>query len=138
MSHNINTRHLARKQCCEGCGRPYVTPAKHGISFHGGWLYVGDSEVKITLTERGILEFMAARLGAIVHEDRLFSAVWGGLEVHQKIVQVYICKIRKKLLDTPLEIRTSHGQGFGLYFRAGFVGNSERTKPNAETTTHVD
>ena len=122
--------------CCDSCGRPFEVAEKNGIRFDGKTVYVAGTRLHMPLTERALFAFLAARMGSIVFRGRLFSAVWGGLDIAEKILDIYILKLRRKLADTPLEIRTSWGEGYGLFFKTA-VENCEPNHPTNPATENV-
>ena len=122
--------------CCDSCGRPFEVPEKNGIRLDGKTVYVGDKRIHMPLTERALFQFLVARMGSIVFRGRLFSAVWGGLDITEKVLDIYILKLRRKLADTPLEIRTSWGEGYGLFFKDP-VGNSGQIHPTNPATENL-
>jgi two-component system cell cycle response regulator CtrA len=74
--------------------------------------------VRVTAKEFAILEALALRGGAPLSKDRLMSQLYGGPdEPDLKIIDVYICKLRKKLAAAsggePF-VRTLRGHGYAL------------------------
>jgi DNA-binding winged helix-turn-helix (wHTH) protein len=69
-------------------------------------------EWKLSTTEASIFLFLNQNAGKVVYKDRLFAAVWGAdPEVEIKILDVMICKLRKKC---PATIATVWGVGYRL------------------------
>jgi two-component system cell cycle response regulator CtrA len=71
-----------------------------------------------TRSESLLLQFLESRLGNAVVKSALLQAItfYRGSDPEIKIVDVFICKIRKKLLSLglPYEIETVWGQGYRL------------------------
>lgn len=72
---------------------------------------------KLTKTEaRALLALHRVRQG-YMNRERLLVALYGmEIDVEPKIIDVLVCKIRRKLKDAGaiIPIRTFHGDGFGL------------------------
>lgn len=91
-----------------------------------GMVVANGSFAVLTGSETTILRELIARFPAVASKERLYNALYaldidGGAQ--EKIVDVMICKIRKKLAPLGIEITTSWGQGFALGV------NLQRTSP---------
>ncbi|XDZ63692.1 response regulator transcription factor [Alphaproteobacteria bacterium LSUCC0396] len=79
---------------------------------------VGEKRLDLTAKEFRIIEFLALRKGAVLSKDALLSHLYGGIdEPEPKIIDVFICKLRRKLVDNGTEglnIDTIWGQGYTL------------------------
>ena len=76
-----------------------------------------DTAVRLTPKETAILEVMMLRKGAIVTKASLLTQLYGGVdEPESKIIDVFICKLRKKLEQTGAVgyIGTAWGHGYVL------------------------
>lgn len=85
--------------------------------------------VRLTGKEYGMLELLALRKGATVSKEMILNHLYGGLdeEPEQKIIDVYICKIRKKLGDADQGrnyIETVWGRGYRLQEPEGETAQS--------------
>jgi two-component system, cell cycle response regulator CtrA len=59
---------------------------------------VDDQRVHLTGKEYGILELLSMRKGTIVTKAMFFDHLYGGMdEPELKIIDVFVCKLRKKL-----------------------------------------
>lgn len=76
------------------------------------------SPVALTCKEYDLLEALALRKGRTLDKDTLLSLLYGGLdEPNIKIIDVFVCKLRKKLtdaLDGACPIQTVWGRGYIL------------------------
>ncbi|HXL98540.1 MAG TPA: response regulator transcription factor [Rhizomicrobium sp.] len=76
------------------------------------------TEVKLTVKEYEMLEFLSVRKGVTLTKEAILSKLYGGMEApEQKIVDVFICKLRKKLAaatNGEHYIKTIWGQGYAL------------------------
>lgn len=105
-----------RSEChCPVCGgslpeMPVTLHPERGIVVAGG------AFVAMTAAEMGVLEALAEAYPNVVRKERIMDALYGlsGDEPNIKIVDVYICKIRKKTERIGVRIDTSWGQGYSL------------------------
>jgi two-component system cell cycle response regulator CtrA len=80
-------------------------------------VFSNEVQVPVTPKEYMILELMMLRKGTVLTKERFFDHLYGGLdEPDIKIIDVFICKIRKKLLAVGQEnlIMTVWGRGYTL------------------------
>ncbi|MBQ8651199.1 MAG: response regulator transcription factor [Alphaproteobacteria bacterium] len=57
-----------------------------------------DKEIKLTAKEYGILELLVLRKGSILPKEVFLSHIYGGInEPDSKIIDVIVCKLRKKI-----------------------------------------
>ena len=82
-----------------------------------GIVVAGDSFALLTGTETIVLRELITRYPDIASKERIHHTMYamdrdgGALE---KIVDVMICKLRKKISPLGIEITTSWGRGYGL------------------------
>lgn len=71
--------------------------------------------VHLTRHEYMLLELLALRTGLIVSKDSILGHLYSGYEMPDiRIVDVFICKIRKKLGDVGVLLETAWGRGYTL------------------------
>lgn len=79
---------------------------------------VRGTPLRLTSREYAILELLAVRKGATLSKDVFLNHLYGGMEEPEfKIIDVFICKLRKKLADALGEdvyIETVWGRGYVL------------------------
>ena len=79
---------------------------------------VGGQRVHLTGKEYQMLEFLSLRKGATITKEMFLSQLYGGMdEPEMKIIDVFICKLRKKLASASNDknyIETVWGQGYLL------------------------
>jgi two-component system cell cycle response regulator CtrA len=78
---------------------------------------VGESLVPLTGKEYQCLEFLALRRGTTVTKEMFLAHLYGGQdEPEMKIIDVFICKLRRKLADAgcPPLIETVWGRGYTI------------------------
>lgn len=76
---------------------------------------VADKAVHLTAKEYSILELLTLRKGTVLTKEFLLNHLYNGLdEPEMKIIDVFICKIRRKLAQAGLThfIGTQWGQGY--------------------------
>ncbi len=77
---------------------------------------VGDTRVELTSKEYQMFELLCLRKGNVVSKESFLDHLYGGMdEPEMKIIDVFICKLRKKIeksgASTPL-IQTVWGRGY--------------------------
>lgn len=80
-----------------------------------GRAWRGDREVRLTPTERGVLESLLRRKGLVVSKSEILGRVWSR-DRGPNIVEVYVGSLRNKL-DRPFQrqaIETIRGEGYRL------------------------
>ena len=79
---------------------------------------IGDARLDLMAKEFRIIEFLALRKGAVLSKDAFLNHLYGGIdEPEPKIIDVFMCKLRRKLADagaTGVVIDTIWGQGYIL------------------------
>jgi len=79
---------------------------------------IGSVRVPLTPTEYRILEYLALRMGSTLTKEMFLNYLYGGTdEPDLKIVDVYVCKLRKKLAAASggkNYIETVWGRGYNL------------------------
>jgi DNA-binding response OmpR family regulator len=79
-------------------------------------VFVGATEVELTLTEFKILEVMMRNRNIILSRDRLMSLALGkDFMAYDRVIDVHVSKLRAKLRvepDAPHYIKTVRGTGY--------------------------
>ena len=80
---------------------------------------IGGQPINLTMKEYAILELLALRQGTTLTKEMLLNQLYGGMdEPEMKIIDVFICKLRKKLAGTSgrrTYIETVWGRGYRLH-----------------------
>jgi two-component system cell cycle response regulator CtrA len=77
-----------------------IRAGKLEIDLHAKTAEVDGARVHLTAKEYAILELLALRKGTLVTRDTLFKSLYdGSTEPEQKIIDVFISKLRKKLRE---------------------------------------
>ncbi len=85
------------------------------INMNAKKIYARGKPVTLTKKEYQIAEILALRKGAVLSKEAILDHLYGGLdEPNPKIIDVFICKIRKKLLSMGVDdfIETNWGRGY--------------------------
>ncbi|MFT2093668.1 response regulator transcription factor [Acidiphilium multivorum] len=85
------------------------------VNMNAKKVFVGAREVAVTKKEYQIIELLALRKGCVLSKEAILDHLYGGLdEPNAKIIDVFICKIRKKLLaaDGQDVLVTNWGRGY--------------------------
>ena len=101
---------------CPTCGKPldfegYRLEAEAGIVIGGGKF------AALTRRETAIFELLWTRPGRVFTRSQIFDDLYSllaGDGPEEKILDVYICKLRKKLNGLGLSIETVWGAGYRL------------------------
>jgi len=79
---------------------------------------VGESRLDLTSKEYRILELLSLRKGSTLGKSHFLSHLYGGIdEPESKIIDMFICKLRRKLIESTggdNYIHTVWGQGYVL------------------------
>jgi two-component system cell cycle response regulator CtrA len=80
--------------------------------------YVDDSLLNLTTKEYSVLELLSLRKGSTLTKEMFLNHLYGGMdEPELKIIDVFVCKLRRKLaeaLDGRDYIETVWGRGYSL------------------------
>src|ERR1700743_670399 len=89
---------------------------------------VDDQPVHLTGTEYGILELLSLRKGTTLTKEMFLNHLYGGMdEPELKIIDVFVCKLRKKLTQATQGenyIETVWGRGYVLRDPPGEAGTA--------------
>jgi DNA-binding response OmpR family regulator len=101
---------------------------------------VDDVAIDLSAREVSLLEALFVRFGQIVSKERLLEQIYGGEgDVGLNTIEVYIHRLRKKVVGSGVSLRTIHGRGYVLEMEDGHApvirANAEasiaRTLPGA-------
>jgi two-component system, cell cycle response regulator CtrA len=95
-----------------------ITTGKLTVNLDAKTVEACGAKVDLTIKEYAMLEFLSIRKGAVLTKDAILNQLYGGMdEPEQKIIDVFICKLRKKLAaatNGEHYIKTVWGQGYEL------------------------
>jgi two-component system cell cycle response regulator CtrA len=89
---------------------------------------VDDQPLHLTIKEYGILELLSLRKGTTLTKEMFLNHLYGGMdEPELKIIDVFVCKLRKKLVQATggeHYIETVWGRGYALRDPEGIAAGS--------------
>lgn len=107
---------VVRRSC--GFASPQITAGPLTIDLGRKTVSIDGAQVHLTGKEYQMIELLGLRKGATVTKDSMLNHMYGGMdEPELKIIDVYICKLRKKLaVAAPgfTFIETVWGRGYTL------------------------
>jgi two-component system cell cycle response regulator CtrA len=102
----------------KGHSNAVITVGKLKIDTNTKMVFANGKQVRLTSREYAILELLAIRKGATLSKEVFLNHLYGGIEEPEfKIIDVFVCKLRKKLaeaLDGENYIETVWGRGYVL------------------------
>ena len=81
---------------------------------------VDGQTLTLSVKETGMLEALLSRFGRVVSKERLVEQLYGyDQEVSHNAIEVYVHRLRKKLVGSSVTVRTLYGRGYLLdYFNS--------------------
>jgi two-component system, cell cycle response regulator CtrA len=102
----------------KGHSRPDISIGGLTISLEHQWVEVCGSPINLSTKEYQIMEILALRSGSTVTKDAMLNHLYGSRDEPEiKIIDVFICKLRRKLraaLEGESYIETVWGRGYTL------------------------
>ena len=102
---------------CHGHSKPSVEIGVLRVDFEERRVFVHGRAVDLTVKEFAVVELLALRRGKVLSKENFLNHLYGGMnEPEVKIIDVFICKLRKKLarLGAGEMIATLRGRGYVL------------------------
>lgn len=104
-------RAVTRRQ--HGASDATVSTGNLRCNFATRTVTVGDAQVELTRREFILLEAFVSNLRRVLQKEELYSRLFGLTgEAGLNAIEVYIARLRRKLADADLEIRTLRGLGY--------------------------
>lgn len=102
----------------QGHSQSIIKTGKLAVNLDTASVDVGGVSIHLTGKEYGILELLSLRKGTTLTKEMFLNHLYGGMdEPELKIIDVFICKLRKKLADATdgdNYIETVWGRGYVL------------------------
>ncbi len=102
----------------KGHAQPKIEVGRLVVNMEARTAEVDDRPLPLTGKEYGILELLALRKGTTLTKEQFLNYLYGGMDEPQlKIIDVFICKLRKKLVAATggeSYIETVWGRGYVL------------------------
>src|SRR5579875_3196193 len=99
----------------KGFSQPMLKIGEVSLNLDSREVFVGENEVHLTGKEFAILELLVLRKGMVLTKETFLNHLYGGMdEPEMKIIDVFICKLRKKLAQAGAStlIGTVWGRGY--------------------------
>ena len=113
----------------KGHSQSVIDTGKLSVNLDTRTVEVGGQTIHLTGKEYGILELLSLRKGTTLTKDMFLNHLYGGMdEPELKIIDVFICKLRKKLSAATggaNYIETVWGRGYVLRDPNGRAGQTE-------------
>ena len=102
----------------QGHSQSIIDTGRLAVNLDAQTVEVDGQSVHLTGKEYGILELLSLRKGTTLTKEMFLNHLYGGMdEPELKIIDVFICKLRKKLstaMDGENYIQTVWGRGYVL------------------------
>lgn len=102
-----------------GAAPPVVTYG--GLSFDtvGRTAAVDGQAIPLSVHETGVLEVLLHRFGRVVSKEQLVEQLYTyDKEVSHNAIEVYVHRVRKKIIGAGISVRTLYGRGYLLDYAA--------------------
>ncbi|TPG41845.1 DNA-binding response regulator [Roseomonas nepalensis] len=116
-SQELVARIQAIVRRAKGFAQPSISVGSLTLDLGARGATVGGKPVHLTGKEYAILELLTLRKGAVMTKEAFLNHLYNGMdEPEMKIIDVFICKLRKKLVQAGCEdlIGTVWGRGYVL------------------------
>jgi len=102
----------------QGHAQPTITAGDLVVNLDEKSAYISNARIHLTAKEFQILEFLALRKGSTLTKEMILNQLYNGMdEPELKIIDVFVCKLRKKLASASGGqdfIETVWGRGYML------------------------
>ena len=99
----------------QGITEPEIVVGGLRLDLNGQRAYSGDNALELNAREWSALAYLAARPGRIVSKEQLMDALYGWDEANSvNAVEKVISRLRSKLLDAGISVRSIRGLGYSL------------------------
>lgn len=133
--NELNARVLAMIRRAKGFSRSSVQLGSVFLDLNAKEIAVQGKPVHLTTKEYGILELLIMRRGTALSKENFLDHLYGGIdEPDPKIIDVFICKVRKKLLEAGANniITTIWGRGYMVRDNQSMASGSRTTTATQE------
>jgi two-component system OmpR family response regulator len=99
----------------QGIAENEISLGRLVLDLKGRRALVDGAGVELSAREWAVLELLAARAGRVVSKDALMKSLYEwDEEVSPNAIEIYVHRVRKKLMDSGVTIRTIRGLGYLL------------------------
>ena len=97
----------------QGAVENEITVGRLAVDVKGRRAFVDGSPLALSARELAVLEVLAARAGRVVSKDAVMRSLYEwDADVGTNAIEIYVHRIRKKLQDSGVAIRTIRGLGY--------------------------
>jgi len=118
----------------KGHAESIIRTGNMSVNLDGRTVEVNDKSVHLTGKEYGILELLSLRKGTTLTKEMFLNHLYNGMdEPELKIIDVFVCKLRKKLAmasEDETYIHTVWGRGYVLRDPEGNSKNKDSRANN--------
>jgi two-component system cell cycle response regulator CtrA len=121
----------------KGFSQPTLRIGSLQLNLDSREVLVAGHQVHLTGKEYAILELLVLRKGMVLTKEAFLNHLYGGMdEPEMKIIDVFICKLRKKLAQAGADalIGTVWGRGYMLREPSSDGARSAAIHPTGEPT----
>jgi two-component system, OmpR family, response regulator len=99
----------------QGGAAPMVVYGGLGFDTVGRTASINGRTLTLSMHETGVLEVLLHRFGRVVSKEQLVEQLYSyDKEVSHNAIEVYVHRLRKKIADSGVTVRTLYGQGYLL------------------------
>ncbi len=99
----------------QGSATPIISFGQLGYDSVGRSASIEGKTLTLSVHETGVLEALLARFGRVVSKDQLVEQLYSyDEEVSHNAIEVYVHRVRKKIIGSDLMVRTLYGRGYML------------------------
>jgi two-component system, OmpR family, response regulator len=111
----LEARMRALVRRAQGIAENEISLGRLVLDLKGRRALVDGAGVELSAREWAVLELLAARAGRVVSKDALMKSLYEWDEdVSPNAIEIYVHRVRKKLMDSGVTIRTIRGLGYLL------------------------
>ena len=116
--HELQARVRALLRRGQGSSTPLLSYAKLSFDTVNRIASTDGRSLTLSAQETGVLEALLARFGRVVSKEQLVEQLYSyDHEVSHNAIEVYVHRLRKKLISTGVTVRTQYGRGYMIdYF----------------------
>jgi len=126
---------------CEADSESAIRTGRLMVNLNTRVVSVDDQPVHLTGKEYEILELLSLRKGTTLTKEMFLNHLYGGMDEPEiKIIDVFICKLRKKLAqatDGNHYIETVWGRGYVLRDSAAAAAPQQPQQPQQPQRTRI-
>jgi two-component system OmpR family response regulator len=111
--HELQARVRALLRRGQGGGTPLITYGALSFDTVHRVASADARPLALSAQETGVLEALLARFGRVVSKEQLVEQLYSyDHEVSHNAIEVYVHRLRKKLVGTGVTVRTQYGRGY--------------------------